>query len=63
MLLISGGEVYSAVPGCVELVIVDGQVVVEGGRVQTLDILEVVSDARAAAMRIGRAAGLLDRAR
>ena len=55
--------VYSAVPGCVDLVIVDGQVVVEGGRVRTLDARDVVSNARAAALRIARAAGLLDRTR
>ena len=50
--------VYSAGPGCVDLVVVDGEVLVEGGPVRTLDANEVLRDARAAAERIARAAGL-----
>ena len=50
--------VYSAVPECVDLVVVDGQVVVEHRMVRTLDRDAVLRDARAAAMRLVEAAGL-----
>ena len=44
--------VYSATAGAVDTVIVDGRVLMEGRRVQTLDAGAVVAEARAAAARL-----------
>jgi 5-methylthioadenosine/S-adenosylhomocysteine deaminase len=50
--------VYAAGPAAVDTVIVDGQLVVDHGRMQTLDAPSVLIDARAAAQRLAARAGV-----
>jgi 5-methylthioadenosine/S-adenosylhomocysteine deaminase len=50
--------VYAAGPAAVDTVIVDGKVVVDRGRITTLDAQVVMAEARAAAGRLARRAGL-----
>jgi 5-methylthioadenosine/S-adenosylhomocysteine deaminase len=50
--------VYAAGPAAVDTVIVDGRMVVDRGRMCTLDAQAVMAEARAAAGRLARQAGL-----
>ena len=49
---------YAAGPAAVDTVIVDGKVIVDRGRITTLDARVVLAEARAAAGRLARRAGL-----
>ena len=50
--------VYAAGPAAVDTVIVDGRVIVDSGRMTTLDVSTVLAEARAAAGRLASRAGL-----
>jgi 5-methylthioadenosine/S-adenosylhomocysteine deaminase len=50
--------VYAAGPAAVDTVLVDGKVIVDRGRIATLDAPAVMAEARAAAGRLARRAGL-----